>query len=854
MAEDVEFHGDFAQFRSLSRCEACAAGNHKCVMQESDESCMTCAGAGRKCVFVRTISVSGPKALFPWLSLLGQKRGLIRMTDLELAQLVQDKVLSLTALTPVINRLASDERAIPRHDSPEFSNYESMGAPSRRDTRNLGADSPAQALARSRTFPRIDGPSRNGSLFYQSSLTSPVDANTMKDVLRRPHSSSSSDRPQSRAGLDPSTRDRIRHELLLNFREQDEQADLATKNAQIAQWLSYDDSTSEIVPKSPIRSRGSSRHRRSSSVRSAPGRELSENTNGVLPNQLLERIALTSPPNNEADRSESDPTHIIEESLESPPASVGPTDDILGLPSQEAFPWVEPIRFPGYSSAPGQPPTSNAAMMRFASRAADVETASHAASWGTDARRRSIEDLDRILGPSGFLSRFNTSDNQVAMQVNLASEKLVSIFTQSSKKTAPRPTSTPQYNKNSNSESVRYAKPSPQRRKDELNSPTVRLRGIMPAIQPAPLAPRRVSTVRAAAEDDDVDSDGAANDAALLVNFTPWKGSIIPTLEGFKINVRDVNPQMAAYLVDRIGQEQLRRYKNLLLAKITHARAKQLQNCPSGTHCVDQGGTTTYLAPAKALPKSPSTTIKALQTSPALYDAAASATNPPETDDDNDDQADDTVIAAQFPAGFPLPPVKSLPAHFECPFCFQTRTFQKPSDWSKHVHEDLQPFTCTFPTCPDPKSFKRKADWIRHENERHRQLERWACSENGCSHVCYRRDNFVQHLVREHKYPEPRAKSSKPACAVRGAEKTRTDELSPQDKIVRMVDSCKVETTKTPAEEPCRFCGNVCASWKKLAVHLARHMEQISAPVLELVRQKDVTPDTIIAPIERAGG
>src|SRR5699024_4638683 len=131
---------------------------------------------------------------------------------------------------------------------------------------------------------------------------------------------------------------------------------------------------------------------------------------------------------------------------------------------------------------------------------------------------------------------------------------------------------------------------------------------------------------------------------------------------------------------------------------------------------------------------------------------------------------------------------------------------QKPSDWSKHVHEDVQPFTCTFQRCNEPKSFKRKADWVRHESERHRQLEWWTCTMPDCSHTCYRKDNFVQHLVREHKMPEPKAK--KGTTKNKGEESQRDREIA---RLWELVENCRHETTKNPRDEPCRFCGNVCS-------------------------------------------
>jgi hypothetical protein len=181
--------------------------------------------------------------------------------------------------------------------------------------------------------------------------------------------------------------------------------------------------------------------------------------------------------------------------------------------------------------------------------------------------------------------------------------------------------------------------------------------------------------------------------------------------------------------------------------------------------------------------------------------------------------------------------VSRLPAEFECPICFKTKKFNKPSDWTKHVHEDVQPFTCTFPDCTEPKSFKRKADWVRHENERHRHLEWWTCNQPDCTHTCYRKDNFVQHLVREHKMPEPKVKTQKR----NGAKDTLRADL---DRVWHIVDTCHQETTAHPNREKCRFCGLSCSTWKKLTVHLARHMEAISLPVLDLIKDDAVVPPT----------
>ena len=363
----------------------------------------------------------------------------------------------------------------------------------------------------------------------------------------------------------------------------------------------------------------------------------------------------------------------------------------------------------------------------------------------------------------------------------------------------------------------------------------------------APL--KNEETLNSVGDVDDEDEDDAGEEQGVTMDLSIRSDSIVPTLEGFKSNIRELNPRLPPFMFDRIAQEQLRRFKKLMDFKIKHAQALSLGKCPSGKHCTELGGEPTYL-PSKSSNREPELTNAGF--------AMAGLTH---SDEDANALAEGIVTPAQFPPGVPMPPVKRLPAEFECSLCFKVKKFHKPSDWSKHVHEDVQPFTCTFATCAEPKSFKRKADWVRHENERHRQLEWWMCNMNDCSHKCYRKDNFVQHLVREHKLPEPKIKTTKTGKpAVRGpsSQKARNrqgddaEESNEEiDHVWRLVDECRHETPKNPKDEACKFCGNICNSWKKLTVHLAKHMEQISMPVLGVVKQKEVTPDTIISPIEQ---
>ncbi|KAF9894222.1 hypothetical protein FE257_007724 [Aspergillus nanangensis] len=353
---------------------------------------------------------------------------------------------------------------------------------------------------------------------------------------------------------------------------------------------------------------------------------------------------------------------------------------------------------------------------------------------------------------------------------------------------------------------------------------------------PQAIETRELGTApRQAVVDEDEDDEEMVDEKALVMEFPVQSRLPVPTLEGFKSQVLQLNPRLPPALIERFANEQLRRYKKLVECKQSHTKAVRQNTCAAGNYCFSQGGEAKLLAP---------------RTNAVESDAAHTQFQIPghgETDNDPHALGEGAVTAAQFPQGVPLPPVKRLPAEFECPICFQVKKFQKPSDWTKHVHEDVQPFTCTFPSCPDPKSFKRKADWVRHESERHRHLEWWTCSSPDCSHTCFRKDNFVQHLVREHKMPEPKVKKTKSKGAKKGNNGATNpdvqEEINREREIERLwdlVEKCRHDTAMSPREEPCRFCGNVCSSWKKLTVHLAKHMEQIAMPVLGLVKERDL--------------
>ena len=789
--------------------------------------------------------------------------------------------------------------------------------------------------------------SRAGSASSHLAVQEDQDKYEEDDDLHNRDASSFNDR----SGLDPESRFQLGNIEIMNLKEQEENAQIAMKNADVAEWLAGsergDEDPHDAAPRRPSATNKRQRAR-STGAQSLSHANLETFKTSVVDADIPGPGVLINEESGDEDEEDADKTPSIDDSPP-PTTTIGePVNDIPGeakpgvydeLPNQpplyRAKLWQDPLYD---SSDPGvkmQPATANAAIARFQERAGDLETLSRVATWGT--RRASESDLEGLF-------RHFTFNEKITEKIKAKRERSGSFLQQAAAKLVPkratmlkREESDPSNQQAGRPSSLEHSRnDSSGNRKDSLGvpqppkglqrmtslgkrpkSPRVNTGSAVAAMAvqvgalgaggsvsatatssptgfptppknplrrsksrtdintgvqkpstssmdlglaelwnkqggpplPSLAAPVKIEESYTGVQDaEDEDDEEGAEDAGVTMDLSIRPDAIIPTLEGFKSNIRQLNPRLPTFMFDRIAQEQLRRFKKLMDFKIKHAQAINMSKCQSGKHCTELGGEPTYL-PSKS-------GNRELEVSHTGFSVAGLG----HSDEEANALAEGIVTAAQFPPGVPMPPVKRLPAEFECSLCFKVKKFHKPSDWSKHVHEDVQPFTCTFLSCADPKSFKRKADWVRHENERHRQLEWWMCNMNDCSHKCYRKDNFVQHLVREHKLPEPKVKTTKngkPAVRGPSSQKARMkhgddeDSNDEIDQVWRLVDECRHETPKNPKDEACKFCGNICNSWKKLTVHLAKHMEQISMPVLGVVRQKEVTSETIISPIEQ---
>lgn len=312
-------------------------------------------------------------------------------------------------------------------------------------------------------------------------------------------------------------------------------------------------------------------------------------------------------------------------------------------------------------------------------------------------------------------------------------------------------------------------------------------------------------------------NDGIDDTDELTISPSSIDINSSPTLNNFRIGIQKKFPTIPLYLAERLAYCHLCSLERLIKYDSDHARLLATGQCPSGILCVHLGRKSRMPPPHISVTDTSITHAQSQMSSGLDIDIETSVSR------------GCIVSRSKFPPGVPLPPTARLPAEFECPFCFRMKVFYNPSDWTKHIYEDIQPATCTSEDCPDPKIFKRKADWDRHENEHHRHSEYWRCNFGGCAYVCYHKESFIRHIVSEHKVTRPRIK-------VLSVEWNSANEEEQKQfrEFWQLIENCYQDTSTTARQEPCKFCGKVYGSWKKLSAHMFRHMEQIALPMIEL--------------------
>lgn len=697
--------------------------------------------------------------------------------------------------------------------------------------------------------------------------------------------------PEQRSGVDPVARAQMGQAEIPSLEDQARTQKLDSEISKVRNWLATSSLDESNHPSHPVSTR-----RSRSATSPSPG-YLSGHPAYALPNPPPPTRAPPLPPSqtsglgvvlsDDSSRGE-DEVFLFGEESNTPPAPIHddgylqvspPLPDNSAEKYQSSEPWTDFPQDIDSARIKEQPHSSNAAISIFMRKAKDLETASLTATLGS--RRRSETDLSSLYShdavrpsagekglpksPNKFRKFFtkppnpkkrgHSQEEPAASVENLGLPKKGIQGPLSPLRRARSRSRGPEVQVEGQPPQTSSIRRNPMNVINRLRSasdlggseghsylakkwsatggppvPNLRTQDPEAFTQPYGSEQTLVQEPQTMSPEDGEGDDEVIVDTNARMSFRINEAPKAATKEAFKAHASMLNPRVELFMLERLTQEQDKRFHRLVEYRQKHQDAIKHGRCPSGTLCSNLGNGPNYLTPSIAKGAENST--------PIFY---VSQTEPIESMPESGEKA-------TFPEGIPLPPVERLPAEFECPLCFQVKKILKPSDWTKHVNEDIQPFTCTFAHCPEAKSFKRKADWVRHESERHRQLESWQCDLEGCNHRCYRRDNFVQHLVREHRLPEPRVRITR--SSMRGG----SQPFDQQDIVAQQVERCRRESTKRPRDEPCRFCGNSCESWRKLSVHLALHMQQISIPILTLlnIEVPPLTGNTMTPPLTAA--
>ena len=429
------------------------------------------------------------------------------------------------------------------------------------------------------------------------------------------------------------------------------------------------------------------------------------------------------------------------------PDDVATNEPSMGL-HEFLEPWTDDADQIDSAHVKEQPQSSNAAMAVFMRKARDLETASLTATLGS--RRRSEADLKSLASQQGanasgpaeapqsnlfrryFPSRRHNGnakkrkegdERSIGPVSNLAPVRkesqggLSPLKRVISRPRTPRLDSGPEHQPNLNSTIGTRARKTLSRmrsRSDLGNTGGQSALAEQWARQGGPPVPSLRSQetdaipvreqesaypqgLQSTSPDDGEGDDEGIQDAASSMPLQVGEAPTAADKDAFKSHIKKLNPRIAPYMLSRLTIEQDKRFHRLVESRTKHEVAVKTARCQTGDFCNDLGKGPKY-------PSAP-TGRGADSGAPIFWVTSPKAI----------EEYTDHGEKAHFPAGIPIPPVSRLPAEFECPLCFQVKKILKPSDWTKHVNEDIQPFTCTFPDCSEAKSFKRKADWVRHE-------------------------------------------------------------------------------------------------------------------------------------------
>jgi len=288
-------------------------------------------------------------------------------------------------------------------------------------------------------------------------------------------------------------------------------------------------------------------------------------------------------------------------------------------PTLEAHPWLESLQIPSVENTVSQPTTSNQAIWRFARRANSIETASRLAIEGDSSgmvdewhlgllvRSLTIRGREKILEQLQGSSRFEKGDNTRASLWGLANSGSSQVLPHVINHTSSR------HERAGNDSLLKSSGPFASQAAS-LSGPSRKIiskaqkeqfeeRSKQPMIAIGnPLGQIEVGHVK----EPKIEAEAPAPESSQLVTLgsLPQSSPRIKRIndiadsesldtgplgyDEFKNEILRPYPRILGFLLERLTQEQARRYEKLSQLKNNHARMREEAKCPSGPHCLDQ--------------------------------------------------------------------------------------------------------------------------------------------------------------------------------------------------------------------------------------------------------------------------
>lgn len=291
------------------------------------------------------------------------------------------------------------------------------------------------------------------------------------------------------------------------------------------------------------------------------------------------------------------------------------------------------------------------------------------------------------------------------------------------------------------------------------------------------------------------------------------------TVEILRFNLLQLYSQILSNLLHRIARMQAERYKKLLYLKARHIwRLNKHKNCEAGSLCPNLSENIEILISKINEHDQITTLIKNYVGLMTLSEEVVTPQNVPSWQ------------------------VESFHLYLECSLCFEVMCSDDSSEWIDHIYGNICDLVCSFADCDQIHSFVSMIDWAFHEYIKHRESLKWTCNHSQCVYSTFRKANFVQHLVKQHRLIESNCRERVSRFhASNDGERVflgSDDESQGLDEICGITEECYSDQCYT-APEPCKFCYELCIGRSDYAAHYTSHIREIGLSFLKILTEAE---------------